>query len=205
MSTMGQRIAKKRKELNLTQEELAHKVGYKSKTTINKIEKGKNDIPSKKLKFFAKALSTTEEYIGGWDSNEFCDSNIFPIKKKTFPMLGNITCGEPIYADEERGISVDANVDINASFCLRCAGESMTGDGIDDGDIVFIRKQPMVENGEIACVIIDDEATLKHFYKGDNQVTLVASNPGYAPMVFRESDCKNVKILGKAVALTRIL
>lgn len=73
---------------------------------------------------------------------------------------------------------------------------------IMDGDIVFIRKQPTVENGEIAAVAIDDEATLKRFYMDEEAgtVTLVAENPKYPPMVFTEESQKNVCIIGKAIA-----
>lgn len=202
--TQGKRIKKLRIENKMSQVELA-KLSESSKQTIYKYENEiVTNIPYDKLILIARALKTTPGYILGWEEEQM-PSNIFPIKKKTFPMLGNVACGEPIYADEERGVSVDADADIHADFCLRCAGESMTGDGINDGDIVFIRKQPMVDNGEIACVIIDDEATLKHFYGDGSQVTLAASNSAFAPMVFRESDCKNIKILGKAVAFTRIL
>lgn len=73
---------------------------------------------------------------------------------------------------------------------------------IMDGDVVFIRRQPVVENGEIAAVAIDDEATLKRFYRDGNTgtITLVAENPAYAPMVFTKESQKNVCILGKAIA-----
>lgn len=95
-----------------------------------------------------------------------------------------------------------SGTDIKADFCLIAKGDSMINARIMDGDIVFIKKQPMVENGEIAAVAIDDEATLKRFYKDESTgtVTLVAENPAYAPMVFTASSQKNVYILGKAIA-----
>lgn len=129
-------------------------------------------------------------------------SNIFPITTHKLPMLGEIACGVPKFANEDRESYVDAGTDVKADFCLKAKGDSMIGARILDGDIVFIRQQPEVENGEIAAVAIDDEATLKRFYRDEETgtITLVAENPAYAPMVFTAENQKNVYILGKAVA-----
>lgn len=103
---------------------------------------------------------------------------------------------------EERENYVMSGTDIKADFCLIAKGDSMINARIMDGDIVFIRKQPTVENGEIAAVAIDDEATLKRFYRDENTgtITLVAENPAYAPITFTRDSLENVYILGKAVA-----
>lgn len=126
--------------------------------------------------------------------------NIFPLQTKKIPLLGEIACGEPIYAVEDYGSYVTCGVDINADFCLVAKGDSMINARINDGDIVFIKEQPDVYDGEIAAVIIDDEATLKRVYKDNLSVTLQAENPKYRPIIITENDCKNVRILGKAVA-----
>ena len=99
------------------------------------------------------------------------------------------------YTDEK-------NFTIDADFCLIMKGNSMNNARIMDGDIVFIRRQPEVENGEIAAVAIDDEATLKRFYRDEETgtITLVAENQACAPMVFTAENQKNVYILGKAIA-----
>ena len=76
----------------------------------------------------------------------------------------------------------------------------MIGAGIKDGDIVFIRKQESVDDGEIAAVLVEDEATLKRVYISDDAVTLISENPKYKPMVYTKKQCKNIRILGKAVA-----
>lgn len=93
-------------------------------------------------------------------------SNIYPIELKKFPMLGEIACGKPKYTNEDRESYVIAGTDIKADFCLKASGDSMVNARIFDGDIVFIRSQEMVENGEIAAVIVnnDSEATLKRLY-----------------------------------------
>lgn len=126
-------------------------------------------------------------------------SNIFPISVKRFPILGEIACGEPIYADEDHESYILANSNIKADFCLLAKGDSMINARINDGDVVFIHSQPTVENGEIAAVIIGDEATLKRVYIKANVVTLVAENPKYEPMVYAGEELENIRILGKAV------
>lgn len=133
--------------------------------------------------------------------------NCFPIEKKKFPLLGNIACGEPIFADEDFEGYVEAGADIDADFCLRASGDSMVGARIHDGDIVFIKQQPIVDNGQIAAVLIENEATLKRFYydQASDTVQLMAENPSYAPIVKMKSDLEDIRILGRAIAFQSII
>lgn len=203
--TIGARIKELRLKNNMMQVDLAKAVNS-SKQTIYKYENDiVTNIPYDKIILLAKALNTTTAYLMGWEDDIPSYPGIMPVEKKRFPFLGEIACGEPIYADEEHNVYLESDSSIKADFCLRCKGDSMTGDNINDGDVVFIRKQDTVNNGDIACVIIDDEATLKHIYLSDNTVSLVSSNLSYPPLVYKEDDCKTIKILGKAVALSRIL
>lgn len=203
--TIGARIKELRRKNNMMQVDLAKAVNS-SKQTIYKYENDiVTNIPYDKIILLAKALNTTTAYLMGWEDDLPPYQGIMPVEKKRFPFLGEIACGEPIYADEEHNVYLESDSSIKADFCLRCKGDSMTGDNINDGDVVFIRKQDTVNNGDIACVIIDDEATLKHIYLSDNTVSLVSSNLSYPPLVYKENDCKTIKILGKAVALSRIL
>lgn len=128
--------------------------------------------------------------------------NIFRIGKKKFPLLGTIACGEPIFANEERESYILAGAEIQADFCLICKGDSMINARINDGDIVFIRKQEIVNNGEIAAVIIDNEATLKRFYyyKEANLLILKAENPKYKDLEYSGEMLDQVRVLGKAIA-----
>ena len=145
----------------------------------------------------------------GWSDGEIGGyENISPISTRMVPMLGEIACGQPIYATEERGEYAVANNDLSADFCLRAHGDSMIGARIYDGDIVFIRSQSSVDNGEIAAVIIGDEATLKrvYYYPSEEKLILSPENPRYAPLVYLGAELENIKILGKAVAFqSRIL
>lgn len=193
------------KEKNYSYADLEKLTSY-SRSTLQRYFTGNTEkIPLDLIEEIAPIFGVTAAYLAGWEDEIPAYPGIMPVEKKRFPFLGEIACGEPIYADEEHNVWLESDSSIKADFCLRCKGDSMTGDNINDGDVVFIRKQDTVNNGDIACVIIDDEATLKHIYLSDNTVSLVSSNLSYPPLVYKEDDCKTIKILGKAVALSRIL
>lgn len=118
---------------------------------------GRSDIPNRND--WLKSINKSVVVEPSQPQMKF--DNIIPISTKRFPLLGDIACGKPIMANEEKELYVEAGTNIHADFCLKAKGDSMIGARIYDGDIVFIRKQEMVNNGEIAAVIIDDEATLK--------------------------------------------
>lgn len=176
---------------------------YRTKIGRNDISQyvaGKVEPGQTKLFILAKALDVSEAWLMGYNVAQH--NNIFPIKTKQIPLLGEIACGQPIYAAEDRESYVMAGTDINADFCLVAKGDSMTGARILDGDIVFIRKQDMVDNGEIAAVVIGDEATLKrvNYYPEKNLLILKAENPLYPDQIYAEDQLDTVKVLGKAVA-----
>ena len=147
----------------------------------------------------ADALQTTPSYIMGWND---ADKYVLPITVQSLPLLGGISCGKPIFASEHIETYVEFTTKIKADFCLKAKGDSMINARIYDGDIVFIRKQDTVENGEIAAVIIGDEATLKRvfYYPEDSKLVLQAENPKYEPFVYIRGELNTVRILGKAVA-----
>ena len=157
--TMGENIKRLRIEKGMTQEELGRILGVQ-KSAIRKYESGKvENIPRSSIKKMAEIFGVRPSFLMGWD--EDLPSFAIPVTKRRFPVLGNVACGEPIYADEERGTFVDASADINADFCLIAKGDSMINARIFDGDLLFIKKQETVENGEIAVVLVEDEATVK--------------------------------------------
>lgn len=132
--------------------------------------------------------------------------NIIPMPKTyRVPLLGTIACGEPILAAENIEDDVDIPEHIHADFALRCKGDSMINARIHDGDIVYIRQQPAVNNGEIAAVLIGDEATLKRVYVYEDHVVLQPENPSYEPLVYFGETMSTVRILGKAVGFTSII
>ena len=203
---MGQKIYDLRTQKGLTLEELGNMVGV-GKSTVRKWENGMiANMKRDKILKVAEALGTTPAYLMGWKESESVASieNIFPIELKRFPMLGEIACGEPRYADEDRESYVLAGADIKADFCLKAKGDSMINARICDGDIVFIRKQDMVEDGEIAAVIVnnDNEATLKRLFYYRDQALLVLrpENPAYEEQRYSGEQLNEVHILGKAIA-----
>ena len=118
------------------------------------------------------------------------------------PILGTISCGEPIMAEQNLDGYAEAPVS-NCDFCLRCKGDSMTGARIYDGDIVYIKSQPEVENGQIAAVLVDGEVTLKRFYLFGDHVVLHPENPAFRDQIYDNRN--DVRVLGLAVAFTGIL
>ena len=198
------RIKERRTAMGYTQEELGEKIGVQ-KSAIAKYENGRvKNLKRGVIAKLADALQCSPTYLMGLEeeNNDMKLYNIIPITTHKLPMLGEIACGEPRFINENRESYVDAGTNIKADFCLKAKGDSMINARIMDGDVFFIRRQPVVENGEIAAVAIDDEATLKRFYRDGNTgtITLVAENPAYAPMVFTKESQKNVCILGKAIA-----
>lgn len=200
---IGNRIKNKRIELNMTQEELALKSGYTSRSSINKIELGLVDIPQSKIASIASALGVSPAYLLFGDVfTDKDNSELRPVNLKKFPMLGEIACGKPIFANEEHETYIDASADIKADFCLTAKGDSMVGARIHNGDVVFIKEQSIVDNGQIAAVIIDNDVTLKrwYFYPDKKKLILQAENPNYEPFVFIGEELNNIRCLGRAVS-----
>lgn len=208
MTTIYDRIKNLRENLELTQQELAERLGYKSRSTINKIESGQRDISSTQIIAFSKALNTTPAYLMGWEdeNNEPILENIpgiiTPIKMKRIPILGTISCGKPIFADQNYDgyFMIDTNLP-EADFVLKAKGDSMIEANIFEGDFVFFRKQRDVDNGTIAAVLIDEEATLKRVNKSNDVLILQPCNKNYEPLIYSKDDDKNIVILGQMVGV----
>jgi repressor LexA len=195
----------RRKELGLSGDQVAERLGV-DRTTLFRYEKGTiKKVNHEALIPLAAILQTTPVYLMGLtdDANStLALDNVFQVETKKFPLLSAVACGEPILATEDFETYVEAGADIRADFCLKCKGDSMINARIQDGDIVFIRKQQTVENGEIAAVIIGDEATLKRvfYYPESGKLVLQSGNPAYAPFVYVGEELTQIRILGKAVA-----
>ena len=196
MSELSRRILQRRLELGLSQEELAQRMGYRSKSSITKLEKGVNDIPQSKVEEFAAALETTPAWLMGLENTAFVPPGFEPLPEMVrVPLVGSIACGSPITAEQ--------NIEWHADFALTCHGSSMAPT-ICDGDIVCIRCQPEVEQGEIAAVRIGDEATLKHFHRQGDTVMLLADNAAVCPpMIYAGPQLNEIQIEGRAVGFCR--
>lgn len=213
MSFLQKNIRYLRKKNEWSQDYIAEKLGYKSYTTIQKWEMGTSEPPLKKTRELADLFNVDIDDLANKDLElpdeknctlKYKIDNIYPIGLKRFPLLGEIACGLPTYTNEERESYIMAGTDINADFCLKAKGDSMINARICDGDIVFIRKQDIVDNGEIAAVVVnnDSEATLKRifYYREKALLILKAENPAYEDLIFQNEELDEVHILGKAVA-----
>ena len=199
--TLGDRIRLRREELRMSQEELATRLGYKSRSTIAKIESGENDLTQSKIVAFAEALSTTARWLLDYDDS---DTPIPPgahrPQFKKVSMLGYAAAGQPLEDLNQDAPYYDVDNKYDVDFCITVRGDSMINAGINDGDIVFIKSMPEVPNGKIACVEIDNEKVcLKRFYKSADGVMLISENPKYSPMQLNRFNCQSVKILGLAI------
>ena len=201
------RLKERRKELNLTMLQVANKIGV-SEATVSRWESG--DIANMrrdKIVSLANALQVSPAFIMGEETEADQDiynyENVIPVPNmKKVPLLGTIACGEHILAIENIECEVEMPENIRADFALRCKGDSMIDAHIYDGDIVYIRQQPIVDNGEIAVVLIGEEATLKRFYHNGDTVTLMPCNPRYSPFVYTGEELNEIRVLGKAVGFT---
>lgn len=197
-------LAKRRKELNLTQKDVAIAVGV-SEGTVSRWESGLiANMRRDRIALYAQVLQTTPEFIMSGECEDI-PAGFQPMPNMAFvPRIGRIACGSPILAEQnvENYDSVPSSW--HADFTLICAGESMMP-RIHDGDLVAIRRQPVVENGEIAAVRIDDEATLKRVYSYPDRLVLQPENPAFAPIVLIGEEINSVSIEGKAVGFCRAL
>lgn len=198
---IGDIMRVRRQELGLTLEEVGDYVGV-GKSTVRKWEHGDiENMKRDKIALLSKILKLSPLTFITGEVEYGTPDNIIPLPKmKKIPLLGTIACGEPILAAENIEALINADENLNADFALRCKGDSMINARIFDGDIVYIREQPDVEDGEIAAVLIGEEATLKRVYKYPSKVILRPENPLYDDMIYSKEEMNEVRILGKAVA-----
>ena len=190
--------------------ELAKKTGL-SKARISQYVNGKFIPKSDAIILIAETLRVSELWLmGKSDDMEAeppraklpCPENIAPLRLCRYPVLGEIACGLPILAEEDPDGGYVTAAETTADFCLTAKGDSMIDARIFDGDEVFIQQTDLVNNGEIAAVVVDNEATLKrvYYYPDEEKLVLTAENPAYEPLVFVGAELESIHILGRAVA-----
>ena len=195
---IGVRIKNLREDSGLTQEQLGKIVGVK-KAAVQKWESGTTqNLKSTTIKKLAETFGVPPSYVLAIEDGSYAKGN--ETSYKILPVLGRIAAGEPVFAEENYECCMMVREDMDADFCIQAKGDSMVNARILDGDIIYIKRQPDVEDGEIAAVLIDDDATLKRVYKMPGRVQLRAENPTYKPIDITEKDGLRVNILGKAVA-----
>ena len=213
MATIAERMKEALALRGMKQSELVALTGI-GKSSISTYLTGEYEPKQKNIYKISQALDVSEAWLMGFDvpmrKNSFSfnslPENIIPLPQtKNIPLLGDIACGEPILAEENISDYIKADTSVNADFALRCKGDSMINARIFDGDIVYIRQQSDVDDGEIAAVLIGDEATLKKVYKTENKLVLRPCNPMYDDLVYSNDALDSVRILGKAIMFTSLV
>lgn len=218
---LGDLIKRYRSETGTSMEQFAKKSGI-SKAYVSILERNYNPVNGKPVVPSLETIKAVSNAIG-MDFNDVIatlDSNqpvairednppipagFQPLPKRDrIPRVGQIACGTPILAEENVEAYDEVPSDWHADFTLLCKGDSMEPK-IKDGDVVAIHCQPMVENGEIAAVLIDGEATLKRVFLFDDHIELRAENPAFATIIRIGEAMNTVAIEGKAVGLCRKL
>ena len=215
-ATFAQRLREGLDLRGMKQIELATRSGI-SKYSISHYLKGDWEGKQDAVYELARALNVSEAWLMGYDvpaersapkvsvqldKKPTIPPGFMPLPKmRKVPLIGAIACGDPITAIQNREGDVNAPVDMRCDFALKCQGESMIGAGIHDGDVVYIRIQPEVENGEIAAVRIGEEATLKRVYLHNDYIELRPENPAFESIIRRREEMNDVQISGEAVAL----
>lgn len=209
----GKRIQQRREELGLNLGDIAKEVGV-AVSTIQRYEKGKIEkIKLPVIEAIAKALQVDPAWLLCQTDRMTVSSvevssisNLIPLPQTyRIPLVGEIACGSPILAEENVEEILEIPQHIKADFALRCHGDSMIRVHIHDGDIVYIRQQPDVDNGSIAAVCIENSATLKRVYKYPDKLVLSPANPQYEPLVYTGDELSQVRILGKAVGFISLI
>ena len=195
------RIRELRKKHKISMKALGQYVGV-AESTISLYETEKRQPDNSVLIKIAELFNVSVDYLLGRETNDiYASIGAMPVKKIKLPVLGNVACGEPIYANEDLEGYIYIDEDIGADFCLRAQGDSMVNARIFDGDILYIKKQDMVDDGEIAVVLIEDEATVKRVYydRENNTITLMPENPTYKMMRYSGAQLNQIRILGKVL------
>lgn len=209
MSIVSERLQAAMRLRNMKQIDLVNRTGI-GKSSICTYLSGEYAPKQGNAYKLARALEVNPAWLMGEDAPmepeepRLPHPDLLPVRRRRIRMLGSIAAGEPIYADEERDAYVSVEDEVECDFALRVTGDSMSP-RLLDGDIVYFREQDDVNDGQIAAVIVDDNATLKHVYHLAQGIQLVSDNPKYPPMIFDAGNSTYARILGLAVGYHRRL
>lgn len=212
MATFSERLKSLRSEKGWSQQRLADELNL-SKSSVNMYERGEREPGFETMEAIADTFNVDMDYLYGRTDVKIAEPIQFnagtvppgfePLPRMVKkPLIGDIACGEPITAEQNIADYVDVPESVHCDFCLRCHGDSMVDAGIRDNDVVYIRCQPEVEDGEIAAVRIGGEATLKRVYYDGQSLTLMPANSSYRPKTYSGQELENIRIEGKAVGFT---
>lgn len=199
--TFGEKLRLARREQNLTQRELAARINAKH-NSISNWENDQNMPDPDTIQHLCWALDVQPNYFFSIESPQYPVNMIPSLKLKKVPLLGTIVHADTIATPPQPLGEVELPAQIEADFALVCQGDSMVNARIFDGDIVFIRRQETVEDGQLAAVVLDGEASLKRLQLFSDHIVLESENPMYRPLAFWDEERERVRVLGRAVAFT---
>lgn len=202
MKTIGERIKEARTKKGLSQTELAEELGYKSRSSVNKIEVGGRDIPRSQIVKIAEILGVTPAYLMGWEDEKKDEPSavILPTDKiHMIPVFGSVAAGFGAYASsdiiEYIPLYIENDFDVEDTICITVRGQSMYPK-IEDGDKIVVRRQESVDNGRVAVVMIGEEAVVKRVNFDGERLELTSFNPEYPPRVIEGEELANCRIVG---------
>lgn len=202
MKTIGERIKEARTKKGLSQTELAEKLGYKSRSSVNKIEVGGRDIPRSQIVKIAEILGVTPSYLMGWEDEKKDEPSavILPAEKiHMIPVFGSVAAGFGAYASSDVigyiPLYIENDFDVADTICITVRGQSMYPK-IEDGDKIVVRRQESVDNGRVAVVMIGEEAVVKRVNFDGERLELTSFNPEYPPRIIEGEELANCRIVG---------
>ena len=207
--TIGDRVRLKRLEKGMTQNELALKLGYKSKTSVAHIENGR-DIPRSMVVTLSEVLDTTPAYLMGWDKESVKEepnaNMILPPKFYNIPLYESVSAGFEQYADsqilEYIQLYIDSSSVARDTLAIKVKGDSMYPK-IEDGDIILVQKTGTIESGRIGVVMIGEDAFVKRIEYDRKSLRLISINPEYSPKIFTGKEAESVQIVGRVYRIIK--
>ncbi len=198
--TVGERLQALLKLRGLRVRELARRAGVREQTVYSLLQRSSKSARPDTLRKLAEALDAPLSYFyeEAPAPSARPERPALPVRRRRVPLLGDVAAGAPIFREEAEDAEVDGAG--AGDFALRVDGDSMAP-RIKSGDIVFVKAQESVPDGQIAVVIVDGEAALKRIYRVPGGVQLVSDNPAYAPMLFTIENSDSIRVLGRAVAV----
>lgn len=200
MKTIGEKIKEARIKKGLSQTELAEQLGYKSRSSINKIEVAGRDIPRSQIVKIAKILDVTPAYLMGWEDDKPNAAPLAENKIYQIPVFSSVSAGFGAYACSDiidyMPLFIENSADVPDMLCIKVTGQSMFPK-IEDGDIIIVRKQDSVDSGSIAVVLVDnEEGFVKKVVYDQETIELHSINPEYAPKIFKGEEVLRVRVVG---------
>lgn len=163
-----------------------------------------NGVNDHLLALDRKGYITRSSKARGIHVTEKAAAGLYQTQVGLLPLVGRVAAGQPLLAEEniEDYVPVSPVLARHKSYCLRVTGDSMIEDGILDGDIIIVDTECRAAPGDVVVALVDDEATVKHYYPHGDRVELRPANASMQPMIF---PARSVQLQGVVVALQRTL